>query len=198
MPRYGKSHKPETRQRIIDSAGRRMKSEGIDGSGILALMSDAGLTNGAFYAHFDSKADLVAHMVDDQLTRQAATLTALPPGRATIERLIRDYLSAEHRDDPGQGCPSAALLDEIGRCDQRVRRKYSAGAQSIINAIASRLLPEDPHAARARATGLFAIIVGTMQLARAMSDPAVSAQVLEAGIANALDLVDIETRSSSS
>ena len=43
------------RQRIIEAAGRRFNSDGIDGSGIAALMTDAGLTNGAFYAHFDSK-----------------------------------------------------------------------------------------------------------------------------------------------
>ena len=53
--RYSREHKQAMRQRIIEAAGRRFKTDGIDGSGIAALMADAGLTNGAFYAHFDSK-----------------------------------------------------------------------------------------------------------------------------------------------
>ena len=50
--RYGTEHKQATRQRIIETAGRRLKRDGIDGSGVATLMADAGLTNGAFYAHF--------------------------------------------------------------------------------------------------------------------------------------------------
>ena len=70
MARYGKEHKEATRRRIIEAAGRRFKRDGIDGSGIATLMADAGLTNGAFYAHFDSKDDLVATTVADQLREQ--------------------------------------------------------------------------------------------------------------------------------
>ena len=70
MARYGKEHKEATRRRIVEAAGRRFKRDGIDGSGIATLMADAGLTNGAFYAHFDSKDDLVATTVADQLREQ--------------------------------------------------------------------------------------------------------------------------------
>src|SRR5437870_7130413 len=110
--RYGAEHKQATRRRIIEAAGRRFKQDGIDGSGIATLMSDAGLTNGAFYAHFASKDDLVAHAVADQLRGQHDVLTSLPSGRAALKDYIRGYLSAQHRDDPGTGCPNAALLDE--------------------------------------------------------------------------------------
>src|SRR5919109_303829 len=64
--RYGKDHKQATRQRILEAAGRRFKKDGIDGAGVAAVMSDAGLTNGAFYAHFASKEDLVANVLADQ------------------------------------------------------------------------------------------------------------------------------------
>ncbi|WP_445043637.1 TetR family transcriptional regulator, partial [Streptomyces sp. SAS_272] len=63
--RYGQEHKQATRRRIIETAGRRFKRDGIDGSGITALMKDAGLTNGAFYIHFTSKDELVATAVAD-------------------------------------------------------------------------------------------------------------------------------------
>src|SRR5437764_6198182 len=115
VARYGKDHKEETRRRIVEAAGRRFKRDGIDGSGIATLMADAGLTNGAFYAHFESKDDLVATVVADQLHTQAEAYEALSPGRAGLEEFVRDYLSLRHRDHRDTGCPSAALLDEIGR-----------------------------------------------------------------------------------
>ena len=74
MARYGQEHKDATRRRIIEAAGRRLKRDGIDGSGIAILMADAGLTNGAFYAHFASKDDLVASVVEEELRLQAAGL----------------------------------------------------------------------------------------------------------------------------
>src|SRR3954469_4051592 len=110
VARYGKEHKEAARQRIIDTAGRRLKRDGIEGSGVAALMADAGLTNGAFYAHFDSKEDLVASTVAGQLREQRDAFSGQP-----LEEIVRAYLSVPHRDDIGSGCPSAALLDEIVR-----------------------------------------------------------------------------------
>src|SRR6266487_3077761 len=124
VARYGKEHKQATRRRIIETAGRRLKRDGIDGSGVATLMADAGLTNGAFYAHFASKEDLVATVVGDQLSRQATTFAQLPAGRAGLEDFVRVYLSRDHRDHRDVGCPSAALLDEIGRCTESTRKAY--------------------------------------------------------------------------
>src|SRR4051812_7028066 len=113
--RYGKHHKQATRQRIVEAAGRRFKQDGIDGAGVAAVMSDAGLTNGAFYAHFASKEDLVANALADQLRAQRHSFGAQPTDRPGLEAIIRAYLSPEHRDQCADGCPSAALLDEIVR-----------------------------------------------------------------------------------
>src|SRR3954469_5147663 len=113
--RYAKDHKQATRQRILEAAGRRFKRDGIDGAGVAAVMSDAGLTNGAFYAHFNSKEDLVANVLADQLRAQRQDFEAEPSGRAGLEAFIRAYLSPQHRDQYADGCPSAALLDEIAR-----------------------------------------------------------------------------------
>src|SRR4026208_2067119 len=106
VARYDKVHKQATRQRIIETAGHRFKQDGIDGSGISTLMSDAGLTNGAFYAHFESKDDLVARRVAGRRPTQGEQYDTPRPGREGLEDLIRAYLSPEHRDNPGDGCPS--------------------------------------------------------------------------------------------
>jgi len=190
VARYDAGHKAETRRRIIETAGRRLKQDGIDGSGIAALMTDAGLTNGAFYAHFESKDDLVANVVADQLATQRAVLASLPEGRAALEEFVREYLAPHHRDHPSTGCPSAALLDEIGRCDEAVRDSYTQGMQSIVDVIAAHLSPHDPSAARTRAVGLFTVLAATLQLARAVSDRKLSDDILESGIRTAQLLLD--------
>ena len=191
MARYGAEHKTETRRRIVDTAGQRFKRDGIDGSGLSALMNDAGLTNGAFYAHFASKDDLVANVVADQLQTQHDFLRSLPSGRAALAAYVREYLSPGHRDQPSAGCPSAALLDEIGRCDDAIREAYTSGIEAIVNEIETRLSPTGTASARTTALGLFTVLVATLQLARAVSDRGFSDQVLESGIHNALILLGV-------
>ena len=189
MARYGPEHKEATRRRMIETAGRRFKSDGIDGSGIATLVADAGLTNGAFYGHFRSKDDLVASVVAQQLEDQVSRVNSLPAGLESVVAFLSEYLSTTHRDDEAGGCPSAALLDEIGRCDDATRNAYTDGARSMIQAIARHLDDGNVQLANERAIGLFTLLVGSLQLARAVSDPELSAQVLAAARANALVIV---------
>jgi AcrR family transcriptional regulator len=195
MARYTSEHKQETRRRIIATAGRRLKRDGIDGSGVATLMKDAGLTNGAFYAHFDSKDDLVAEAVGDQLqTLHTSIVKRTEPGPAGLEQIIRWYLSAHHRDDPEDGCPNAALLDEIGRSAGTIRQAYTDGVLVVIDGLAARMAPEDPLSARVKALSLLGLMAGTLQLARALTDRQLSDQLLEQGLRNALALVAAELR----
>jgi TetR/AcrR family transcriptional regulator, transcriptional repressor for nem operon len=192
--RYGKEHKQETRRRIIETAGRRLKREGIHGSGVATLMADAGLTNGAFYAHFTSKDDLVAAAVAGQLREQRASFSERAPGRAGVEQYVREYLSVQHRDNPGDGCPSAALLDEIGRCTDATKRAYTDGLLAVIDDITARLAPDDPPSARAKTLSVFALMTGTLQLSRALADRQLADEVLEQGLQNALTLLREQQR----
>ena len=188
MARYGPEHKEATRRRMIETAGRRFKSDGIDGSGIATLVADAGLTNGAFYGHFRSKDELVASVVAQQLEDQVALVNALPAGLASVETFLREYLSPAHRDDSAGGCPSAALLDEIGRCDDTTKQAYTEGARSMIEAIARHFHDGDAELATERAIGLFTLLVGSLQAARAVTDPEFSDRILAAAYANAMTI----------
>jgi TetR/AcrR family transcriptional repressor of nem operon len=190
MARYGKDHKQSTRRRIIDAAGRRLKGDGIAGSGVATLMADAGLTNGAFYAHFDSKEDLVANALTEQLREQRESFSAM-----SIEQVVRAYLSVEHRDNPEGGCPSAALLDEIGRSADATKRAYTDGLLGVIGDVAARLTPDDPRSARATTLSVFALMVGTLQVSRALADRQLADEVLEQGIQSALALLGTEHHS---
>src|SRR5215217_5320370 len=188
--RYGKGHKQATRQRIVDAAGRRFKQDGIDGAGVAAVMSDAGLTNGAFYAHFTSKEDLVANVLADQLRAQRQSFDSQPSDRAGLEAFVRAYLSPQHRDQCADGCPSAALLDEIARRPGATRQVFTDELMRVIDDIASRLDPTDAEAARTDALTIFGLMVGTLQLARALTDRDLSDQLLARGAETALRLLD--------
>ena len=188
--RYGKNQKQATRQRILEAAGRRFKQDGIDGAGVAALMSDAGLTNGAFYAHFASKEDLVANVLADQLRAQRQSVDAQPPDREGLEAFVRSYLSPQHRDQCADGCPSAALLDEIARRPAATRQVFTDELMGVIDDIAARLDPTDVAAARTDALTVFGLMVGTLQLARTLTDRDLSDQLLARGVETALKLLD--------
>ena len=153
-------------------------------------MSDAGLTNGAFYGHFSSKEDLVANVLADQLRAQRASFDDQPADRAGLEAFVRSYLSPDHRDQLAGGCPSAALLDEIARRHADTRDVFTAEVMGVVDDIASRLDPTDAEAARADALTIFGLMVGTLQLARALTDRHLSDQLLARGEETALKLLD--------
>ena len=157
--RYGKDQKQATRRRIVEAAGRRFKEDGIDGAGVAAVMSDAGLTNGAFYGHFTSKEDLVANVLADQLRAQRHSFDPQPSDRTGLEAFIRAYLSPQHRDQSADGCPSAALLDEIARRPAATRQVFTDELMCVIDDIASRLDPTDVEVARTDALTVFALMV---------------------------------------
>ena len=188
--RYGTDHKQATRQRILEAAGRRFKQDGIDGAGVAAVMSDAGLTNGAFYAHFRSKEDLVANVLADQLRAQRQSFDAQPPDRQGLEAFIHAYLSPQHRDQCADGCPSAALLDEIARRPVATKQVFTDELMGIIKDIASRLDPTDAEAARTDALTLFGLMLGTLQLARTLTDRDLADQLLARGVEKAMKLLD--------
>ena len=188
--RYGKDQKQATRRRILEAAGRRFKQDGIDGAGVAAVMADAGLTNGAFYAHFASKEDLVANVLTDQLRAQRQSFNAQPPDRQGVEAFIRSYLSPQHRDQYADGCPSAALLDEIVRRPAATRQVFTDELMGVIDDIASRLDPTDVEVARTDALMVFGLMVGTLQLARALTDRDLSDQLLAQGIETTMKLLN--------
>jgi len=103
---------------------------------------------------------------------------------------VREYLSNEHRGSPEDGCPSAALLDEIGRSSDATKEAFTDGLLISIDNMAAQLSPDDPQSARVKALTLFGMMVGTMQLSRALADRRLAAAILEQGVQNVLALLD--------
>jgi len=186
--RYQKGHKDTTRQHIIDVASGQFRENGVAAVGLAGIMSGAGLTNGAFYAHFDSKEDLVQAVLRNALSRREGALrTALESG-AGLEAVIRDYLSARHRDGAGRGCPTAALVAEIARHPNKTRDAFTAKISEIITLRAAQIRDRSAAGRRRKAVAIYGMMVGTLQLARAVNDRRLSDEILEGGVTAALTL----------
>lgn len=187
MVRYAKGHKDESRARILDCAAARFRADGIAATGLTGIMSEAGLTNGAFYSHFQSKDDLVRQGMEKALDEQLQRLTAA--ASVDTSELVAAYLSAEHRDAPETGCPSAAFLPEIARLSPEIREAYTTRLRALITELGRRLPQGDDQSAMA--IGVLGALVGTMQLARAVDDRSLSDAILAAGVRAANILADV-------
>ena len=186
--RYEKGHSDATRQHIIDVASAQFREGGVAASGIAGIMAGAGLTNGAFYNHFDSKEDLVEAVLLKTLAGREKGLRANLESGKGLEAAIRDYLSARHRDSPGGGCPTAALAAEIARHPKTTRDVFTDRIAEIIALIAAQAGTGSSRERRKRAIAAYGLMVGALQLARAVSDRKLSDEILESAADGALAL----------
>jgi AcrR family transcriptional regulator len=191
--RFEKGHKEATRRRIVEVASRRFRRDGGSASGLAGIMAEAGLTNGAFYPHFDSKEALFREALAAALAGQEARLEAAGDAADDIAGAIRHYLNLPHLEGSDEGCPSAALLPEIGREGGATRQVYEDGLLAYVDMLAERLPDAGTPAATERATAIFALMVGTLQIARAVNSPKLARTILEGGIESALALAQDKT-----
>jgi len=178
---HSRAEKTETHQRIVKIASKRFREDGLAGVGIAELMKEAGLTVGGFYKHFDSRDDLVAEAVSSAFGAWKRRVDVAASGGPAVSyaKLIDEYLNEAHRDNPGTGCAFSALAAEIGRSDKRTRALTTKQVRNDIQLIAGLLPDNDPHAARSQAIFTFSALVGAMSLARAVSDEALSREILK-------------------
>ena len=97
----------------------------------------------------------------------------------TIAKLIDEYLNEVHRNNPGTGCAFSALAEEIARSGKRTRALASEQVRNDLQLIAGLLSGKDKRAARSKAILTFSALVGAMSLARAVSDEALSLEILK-------------------
>lgn len=199
--RYSKEHKAETRQQILIQATRRFLQGGVEGTGIAGLMAEAGLTHGGFYAHFANKDELIAASIATGfqhtraiLVREAASWQAA--GKSGLEGVIRLYLSPRHRDLRAKGCIAAMLSPEIARLPKLARASFTDELNALLQLIAD-LLPATAEGKRIgkaqrrdRATDILTGMMGSLQLACAVSDHTLSDRLLRRGISTALELAN--------
>ena len=178
---HSRAKKAETHKRIVKIASKRFREDGLAGVGIADLMKDAGLTVGGFYKHFDSRDDLVAEAISFAFggwqRRVDSAASGGPP--VSYAKLIDDYVSEAHRNNPGTGCAFSALAAEIARSDKRTRALATEQIRNDLQLIAGLLPGKNKRMSRSKAILTYSALVGAMSLARAVSDETLSAEILK-------------------
>jgi TetR/AcrR family transcriptional repressor of nem operon len=180
--RYHPDDKQKTHQRILKVAARRFRAEGLSGVGIANLMADLGLSHGGFYAHFTDKEALVTAACQEAFqaqTRQWDKLVTQHPAEPALNPVVSDYLSPHHRDHPDNGCFAAALASEMARRDYRSRQAFTSGIKNLLDTLGQLAGPEPQ---RHKPEAMLGLMVGSMMLARAVSDPELSDRLLRTAL----------------
>jgi TetR/AcrR family transcriptional regulator, transcriptional repressor for nem operon len=190
--RKSKAETAKTRQRIVEVASEAIRSKGIEATGVAEIMAAAGLSHGGFYRHFDSKEELVTEAV--ALSRKdyfAATLTAAEQGPEALMKHFQEYVTSDHRDDIGSGCPLAANGSELVRVDATTRHNATEALRIWFEKAAPYMRSQDAKGKTEMAISVVTSMIGALTMSRMVDDPVLSTQILEATrrrIANAFDL----------
>jgi TetR/AcrR family transcriptional repressor of nem operon len=169
MP-YPSGHKQLTRQRIVQSAARLFAARGFAAASIDAIMTDCGLTRGAFYAHFPSKAALYREAMD---TVAAPAVPAVPVrGAAWLDRMLEDARAAGFRGT-GHLDHWAFLATDVASREPEVRAAYAQALRRL-----GRQLEDAPQQADALARA--ALVVGLLAIAATVDDERLRNAVTEA------------------
>lgn len=185
MKRPAQSRKEATHERIVDVASRAIRRSGYQGIGVAALMKEAGLTHGGFYAHFASRDALLAEVADRAGADSVAALERIaagaPRGRG-LEALLRAYLSKSHEKAVETGCPVAALGSEMPRQAPEVRRAATRRIKELIDLVGRQSPDWGEPGAHERALVTVATMLGALVLSRAVDDPRLSDSLREAAL----------------
>jgi len=172
--RVSKERAAENRDRILKSASRLMRERGIAAVGVDALTEAAGMTHGSLYSQFGSKERLVEEAIADAIRAKGQELREV----STLGDYVSEYLSAAHRDQPGSGCPFAALCCEMPRQSQGARERFTAGVKGMVGWLSDRMAAGKQRQRDEEALTALASLVGALVLARAVSDPKLSDDIL--------------------
>jgi TetR/AcrR family transcriptional repressor of nem operon len=177
--------KEATHERIVAVAARAIRRSGYDGTGVADIMKEAGLTHGAFYAHFASREAMLAEAAAQACTESAAAaadVVASVPADRTLVSMLGAYLSSEHQENAERGCPLVALGSETSRQAPEVRRATTRYIKEMIDLLARQLPDWGQPAAHERALVTMSTMVGAMLLARAVDEPALSDSLRQAAL----------------
>ena len=194
--RITKRQADENRTRVVETAARLFREKGFDGISVAELMHAAGMTQGGFYNHFESKQDLgaaaCAHVFDQSVAaiEAIAAIAAAGERAQAFDAYKRRYVSRKARDSSATACPMVAFAGDVSRQPTPVQEEYATGFRRYLAAFeqasaGTGLDEEAKKQARKNAIAQFAALAGARSLARSVAetDPALSDEILEAVLA---------------
>jgi TetR/AcrR family transcriptional repressor of nem operon len=176
-----KAETAETRRRIIETAAREFRHNGIHATGLADVMAAAGLTHGGFYRHFQSKDQLVAEACAagmDSIVARAEAAACQSGSNGGLNEIVESYLSVNHRDDRAGGCPLAGLGSELARADNETRETVSEGILRFFEVLAKRAGRRKPELAKSDALFVLSALVGAVTLSRMTTNTDLSNAIL--------------------
>jgi TetR/AcrR family transcriptional repressor of nem operon len=178
--RRSKSDTATTRAKIIEAAQAEFRQHGLAGSGLKGLMAGAGLTQGGFYKHFQSKAHLVAQVTAASADNLIDGFRKLSPvgAQTEIEAILASYLSTSHRDAPA-GCPYAGWGSELAIQADNIRESAVAGLEGVLDLLTARI-GDRTSAEREKAMLMMCAMVGALTLSRVAIADGMSSELLTA------------------
>lgn len=174
----------QNRETVLAAASRMFRERGVEATSVAAIFEEAGLTHGALYVQFPGgKETLAAEAVARAFTARREVWDDLVAAHDPVEALrviVESYVSVEHRDDPGAGCPTPSMGGEAGRRGGPVRSAYTGGVHELADSL-SHVVPGASAPERRRAAlQLLSTLAGAMLISRAVDDPALAEEVLGA------------------
>ncbi len=166
--RYTTDHKQQTREQILSAAARQFRERGFDQASVGSIMKEAGLTHGGFYAHFESKDELIANVIRggfDQVSERFESQFNHLHGEDWLRTWVDRYLSDGHYHAMDRGCPMPALAGEIGRADAQSRHAFTELFEQRLRRVMKEVdAPQDQ--ARRRVLAAVSQMSGALMLAR--------------------------------
>ncbi|SDM32345.1 transcriptional regulator, TetR family [Methylobacterium phyllostachyos] len=177
MPRVSQEQARQNRQRVVEVAAALFRERGLHGVGVADIMASAGLTHGGFYGQFANKDALAVEAFDAALAEERQGMG---------DALIANYLSPTHVQNPGRGCPLAALANDVARepPDSPMRAHFTRGVESLATILAGLTPRLSKERRRQQSLAALSTLVGAVVLARAVDDQALAKELLEAATAS--------------
>jgi len=183
----------ENRRAIVAAATRLFRERGVEAVGLNELMKHAGFTQGGFYNHFESKAALVAEVLDSAIAEgnaEFAKMARAPVDESTtaLRHYVNWYLSQAHRDDIDHGCPVSGFAGDAPRLGAEAQSHFAGGLDDQVTILAgliaesgSRAVAGERRTLRERAISLHCEMLGALVLSRSVAQaaPVLSNEILE-------------------
>jgi AcrR family transcriptional regulator len=178
--RYPADQKVKARAALLRAGMRSMKVAGFNGIGVDGLAAEADVTSGAFYSNFANKEAMLEAIVESAIGEPFVSDTesgSRAERQAKLRSFVADYLSAEHVENPGDGCVMPALSADVARAGAVTRGSYERRITALAERVAEVLDGADRER---RAWSMVALMVGAVSISRAMCDAATQAKALDA------------------
>jgi TetR/AcrR family transcriptional repressor of nem operon len=174
----------ENRDSVVSAASRLFRAKGFEGTGVAEVTRSAGLTHGGFYLQFPTgkeglAVEALGHAFDERRNIWRDIAIAKPAEEA-VRSIVESYLSSEHVNSPGDGCPVPALAADAARANAPVRAAFTEGVRDLLDVLSRRMPGASADARQTEAARAMAVLAGAVVLARAVDDPALAELVLQA------------------